>query len=190
MSVEKTYRLLLVDDEAPLRMLFSMALDDERFVTEEARDGVEANELLERDRYDLVVMDLDMPGRTGLEALKRMREVGDQTRVIFLSAYIPDFAVIQGIQMGVTDFLSKPVTLEAFRNAVASALFPERKTVLQRALGAVRVGKINRGLEILSGGGGEMEGERQVWRRALECARSRLSLQGASRQHEFRDLVA
>ncbi|MGJ8696503.1 MAG: response regulator [Verrucomicrobiaceae bacterium] len=126
-------KLLIVDDEELLRTVFSLALRSDRVTTCEAGDGHEALNMLRNQDYDLVLLDLRMPGPSGLDVLKRMRQLGDFTPVIIVSAFIPGSAVIRAISQGVTTFAGKPMTLTYLRRMVENQLSRSQHGEMERA---------------------------------------------------------
>ncbi|MBQ5359612.1 MAG: response regulator, partial [Lachnospiraceae bacterium] len=77
--------ILIVDDEGPIRMALKMAFKRENMETAEASDGIQALEMLRHDRYQLIILDVMMPGKGGYEVLQEMRRRGDNTPVLMLS---------------------------------------------------------------------------------------------------------
>lgn len=130
---KKHHRLLIVDDDQALRLLFSMALESADFQSDCASGGEEALKLLTENRYDLVLLDLRMPNVSGLEVLARMRERGDFTKVIIVSAFVPGAAVLRAASLGVTIFLGKPVTIQFLRETVHKMLNPDVYSDFDRA---------------------------------------------------------
>lgn len=100
-------RILLVDDDVELRQLISLYLSRNDLSVAEANDGVEMDRALARESFDLVVLDMMMPGEDGLAILRRMR---GHTRppVIMLSAMGEDSDRIIGLEVGADDYLAKP----------------------------------------------------------------------------------
>jgi DNA-binding response OmpR family regulator len=86
-GVMKTKKIMIVDDEDSIRLLYKEELEEEGFVVECARNGEEALEKLRFFRPDLITLDIKMPGMGGIEALKRIRETEKQLPVILCSAY-------------------------------------------------------------------------------------------------------
>src|SRR6266513_889480 len=80
-------RVLVVDDELPVRNLVRMALETEGFEVETAANGREALEKLAKNRPQVVVLDLSMPGMDGGAVMDKMRDRGIETPVLFLSAF-------------------------------------------------------------------------------------------------------
>jgi DNA-binding NtrC family response regulator len=98
-------RILIVDDEPMLRRTMSDRMKFWDCTTEEASTGEEALEMLGCKSYDLVLLDIKMPGISGLEVLATMRERNDLTDVVVLTAHASVEAAVEAIQGGATDFL-------------------------------------------------------------------------------------
>jgi len=102
-------RLLLVEDDHDMVAWLTRALKQSGFVPDLAPDASTAEGLLATGtRYDAVVLDLGLPDRHGLQVLKRLRDRGDRTPVLLLTAQatLPDR--VRGLNMGADDFLAKP----------------------------------------------------------------------------------
>lgn len=100
-------RILIVDDDPGLRSLISSFLDKHGFRTDTAGDPLEMRQMLERNRYDVIVLDVMMPREDGLSALRRLQK-DDGPPVIMLSAVGTDIDRIVGLELGAEDYLSKP----------------------------------------------------------------------------------
>ncbi|MGC6331043.1 response regulator [Rhizorhabdus sp. FW153] len=100
-------RILIVDDDPGIRTLMSSFLDKHGFRTDTAGDPIEMRELLARQPYDLIVLDVMMPREDGLSALRELqRNAGPP--VIMLSAVGTDVDRIVGLELGADDYLAKP----------------------------------------------------------------------------------
>ena len=104
-------RILVVDDEPAVRSSLSRALELERYDVAMAEDGPEALQCLADGRFDAVVLDVSMPGLDGLEVCARMREQGDRTPVLMLTARETVDARVAGLDAGADDYLVKPFAL-------------------------------------------------------------------------------
>ncbi|BCU05921.1 PP2C family protein-serine/threonine phosphatase [Allochromatium tepidum] len=126
---------LIVDDEASNRRLLGSMLVKEGFRTLEASNGREALEIFERERPDIVFMDVLMPEMDGLESTCHIKRLAgdDFVPVIFLTAVKDEQCLLRCIEAGGDDFLAKPFTLTRLR---ARVLAMERVRDLQRALAA------------------------------------------------------
>jgi len=100
-------RILIVDDDPGIRSLMSSFLDKHGFRTETAADPIEMRDKLQRQAYDLIVLDVMMPREDGLTALRQLQR-GDGPPVIMLSAVGTDVDRIVGLEMGAEDYLAKP----------------------------------------------------------------------------------
>jgi two-component system, NtrC family, sensor kinase len=135
-SVDHTYaeahdqRLLIVDDEAPLRNLFAHCLN-ERYSCETAANAPEALEWLQKEPFAMVITDIQMPGLGGIELLRKINELYRDTAVIMVSGIDRTQRVIDAIRMGAYDYLLKPCDLDVLELCVARGL--ERRTLLRNA---------------------------------------------------------
>jgi CheY-like chemotaxis protein len=80
-------KILLVDDEEHIRLLFKEELEEEGYAIGLASNGFEALEILQADRFDLVVLDIKMPGMDGIQTLNEIKKLNKNQRVILCSAY-------------------------------------------------------------------------------------------------------
>jgi two-component system phosphate regulon response regulator OmpR len=101
-------RLLLVDDDPKLRDLLHRYLNGQQFEVALAADGAAMNKLLQREPWDLIILDLMLPGEDGLSIVRRLRGAKDRTPVIMLTARGDDIDRIVGLEMGADDYLPKP----------------------------------------------------------------------------------
>ncbi len=115
-------RLLIVDDEPNVRLVFRTALESTGAEIAAAEDGESALAWLRDHVVDLVLLDLRMPVLGGQEVLEGLREAGNDVPVIVITAHgsVPD--AVAAMKLGAIDFLSKPITPEALRRAVAEVL--------------------------------------------------------------------
>ncbi|MFS8651309.1 MAG: response regulator [Caldibacillus sp.] len=118
-------KILIVDDAAFMRMMIKDILVKNGYeVVGEAQDGVEAVEKFRELRPDLVTMDITMPEMDGITALKKIREIDSNAKVIMCSAMGQQAMVIDAIQAGAKDFIVKPFqadrVLEAVRKTIGN----------------------------------------------------------------------
>nr|WP_217592720.1 MULTISPECIES: response regulator transcription factor [Cohnella] len=100
-------RILVVDDEERIRRLLRMYLEKEGYVIEEAEDGETALKLALQEEYDLIVLDLMLPGIDGMEVCSRLRQ-SKATPVIMLTAKGEEVNRVQGFEAGADDYVVKP----------------------------------------------------------------------------------
>lgn len=102
-------KILLVDDAAFMRMMLKNTLTQAGYTDiEEAGDGVEAVEKYQKLNPDLVFMDITMPNKDGLEALKEIRAIDPNAMIVMCSAMGQEAMVIDSIKSGAKDFIVKP----------------------------------------------------------------------------------
>lgn len=109
--MSKTYNVLLVDDVADLRLLVKMALEASGHfeVVAEGEDGIEAVELAELHQPDLILLDVSMPRRDGLEALPKLLAASPNSRVIMLSGFEAERLGPTARRLGAVSYLEKGV---------------------------------------------------------------------------------
>jgi two-component system phosphate regulon response regulator OmpR len=103
-----TQKVLVVDDDARLRDLLRRYLGENGFSVFVAENAQAMNRLWQRERYDLLILDLMMPGEDGLSVMRRLRGANDPTPIIMLTAKGEDVDRIVGLEMGADDYLPKP----------------------------------------------------------------------------------
>ncbi len=101
-------RILVVDDDARLRDLLVRYLGEQGYVVHGVADAAAMDRHLARERYDLMVLDLMLPGEDGLAICRRLRGVGEQLPIIMLTAKGDEIDRIVGLEMGADDYLPKP----------------------------------------------------------------------------------
>jgi len=101
-------RILVVDDDQRLRELLTRYLGEQKFEVRAVRDAQEMDKYLVRERYDLIVLDLMLPGEDGLAICRRLRATGTAPAIIMLTAKGDEVDRIVGLEMGADDYLPKP----------------------------------------------------------------------------------
>jgi DNA-binding response OmpR family regulator len=127
-------RILLVEDEQPFARAVCRGLEAEGFVVDVAADGLEGLRLATERPYDAVVLDIMLPRLNGYRVCAAMREAGDWTPVLMLTAKDGELDEAEALDTGADDFLSKPfsfVVLVARLRALARRGRQERPTVLE-----------------------------------------------------------
>jgi FixJ family two-component response regulator len=113
--------ILIVDDERNVRLMYRAALDS-MFKVDEAESGARALEAFMSRRYDVAILDLRMPGMTGLELLEKMNQLAITTPVVIVTAYADVPNAVNAMKCGAIDFLQKPVTPDQLRTIVKDIL--------------------------------------------------------------------
>ena len=104
-----------------MRTTLADILSDNGFVVKTAENGLSAVEMCQQEPYDVVLMDVRMPGIDGVEAFRRIRETLDDVHVILMSAYGEDDLKHQALQEGAMAFLDKPLNLDTVIQLIAGA---------------------------------------------------------------------
>jgi DNA-binding NtrC family response regulator len=115
-------RILVVDDEESLRRVLQVQLENRGYETSLAKNGQEALAILTESPHDLVLTDLRMPGLSGLELLKRIREHHQGTEVILLTAFGTIENAVEAMQSGAYHYVTKPVRFDELAIVIERAL--------------------------------------------------------------------
>lgn len=116
-------KILVVDDAAFMRMMVKDALTKNGFTDIiEASDGSIACSLFESEKPDLVIMDITMPNKTGIEALRDIKAADASAKVIMCSAMGQEAMVVEAIKLGALDFIVKPFKPDRIIQAVSKVL--------------------------------------------------------------------
>ena len=105
-------KILVVDDDARLRDLLNRYLNEQGFAVRVVSDATEMNRQLARERYDLMILDLMLPGEDGLSICRRLRGGGEKMPIIMLTAKGDEVDRIVGLEIGADDYLAKPFAFE------------------------------------------------------------------------------
>lgn len=105
-------RIAVIEDNTALANAIAYRLRDRGHAADVLHDGAEADAFLTRERADLVVLDINLPGMTGLDILRAMRRRGDGTPVILLTARSETQERVAGLDAGADDYLTKPFEMD------------------------------------------------------------------------------
>ncbi|HTH93619.1 MAG TPA: two-component system response regulator OmpR [Rhodocyclaceae bacterium] len=108
MNKEENHKILIVDDDLRLRQQLERYLNDQGFHARSVDGAAGMDKALSRELYDLIVLDLMMPGEDGLAICRRLRGAGNDVAVIMLTAKGDDVDRIVGLELGADDYLAKP----------------------------------------------------------------------------------
>ena len=106
----KTTKILVVDDDPQLRRVMKAALNKQGYIIGDARSGEAALEKLRDERYDLVILDRNMPGMGGIEACRSIREHSD-IGIVMLTVRKTEEEKIQALDAGADDYITKPFSM-------------------------------------------------------------------------------
>ncbi len=114
-------RLLLVDDEEGFRSTISKRLTKRGMKPVQASDGKECLDILEKEPMDVVILDVKMPGISGIDTLKAIKQTHKKIQVILLTGNVAITDGIEGIKAGAFDYLTKPVEIDHLVNKIKQA---------------------------------------------------------------------
>lgn len=127
------YNLLIAEDESKLRLIIKEYFSKRDFVVWEAEDGMEAVQLLKERTFDIILLDVMMPGLDGFQVCKAIRKDKD-TPVIFMTARVAEEDQLRGFQLKADDYITKPFSLPILYARVGALLQRQCGTVCDRSL--------------------------------------------------------
>ncbi|WP_407366648.1 response regulator transcription factor [Limosilactobacillus vaginalis] len=105
-------RILLAEDEEQLARVLKMAMEQSGYQVDAVENGQAAVELSQKNAYDAIILDIMMPIKNGIEALKEIRARGDRTYIMMLTAMAEEDDRVNGLDSGADDYLTKPFSLK------------------------------------------------------------------------------
>ena len=133
-------RVLIVDDESGIRRSLKGVFEDEGHVADVASSGEACLQMLEGGAYDLVLLDVWLPGIDGLETLRRIRQTNADTAVVMISGHATIATAVSATKLGAFDFIEKPLSIEhtllTANNAVAQRQLRTANVQLRRQIEA------------------------------------------------------
>jgi len=115
-------KILVIEDEPTLSRLLSYNLAQEGYETDVVGDGAEGYQAAVRNTYDLIILDIMLPGMNGFEVLSKLRQKGSKTPVIILTARNAEEEVVQGLKFGADDYITKPFGVAELLARVSAVL--------------------------------------------------------------------
>jgi len=140
-------RILLVDDEPLIRKGLRFSLHQDGYETDEAEDGNQALEKILSQHYDLILLDVMLPGLSGIEVCQRVRESSD-VPIIMLTAKGEDMDKILGLEYGADDYMTKPFNILEVKARIKSIL--RRASGSKKAVSVMRAGELTLKLDTRS----------------------------------------
>ena len=129
-------KILVVDDEMPIRRTLREILEFEQYDVEEAEDGFECLAKVQKEKYDVVIMDIKMPKMDGIETLERLQILSPETPVVMVSGHGNIETAVDAVKKGAFDYISKPPDLNrmliTIRNAMEKSELVTTTKVLQK----------------------------------------------------------
>jgi two-component system nitrogen regulation response regulator NtrX len=132
--------VLIVDDEPGIRESLTGVLEDDGYKTSAADSGEQCLELIKKQEFEVVLLDIWLPGMDGLETLERVREMANAPEVVIISGHGTIETAVRATKLGAFDFLEKPLSLEktliVVKNAVDARRLRDENRELRRQLQA------------------------------------------------------
>lgn len=120
-----SYKILYTDDDASIRTAVRGEIIGAGYELDEAGDGTEAIRKLEKNNYDLLLLDINMPGKSGLDVLRFIKEKKLSCRIIMLSGRLGFSVATETLKLGADEYITKPFSVEFLLLTI--------KNVLQKA---------------------------------------------------------
>lgn len=122
-------KILIVDDEPDIVEFITYSLKGKGYLTATAKDGFEAIRKAKDFRPDLILLDIMMPNKDGIQTIKELRQMPEfeDTAIIFLTALSDEKSEIEGLKVGADDYISKPIKPELLATRIRTALRRSRK---------------------------------------------------------------
>jgi signal transduction histidine kinase len=127
-------KILIVDDDPKTCNLLSLSLSPQGYEITSAHDAFQALERLEAERFNVVILDLMLPGPNGMEILRHIHEQQIDVEVIMITAYASLSSAIEALRLGAYDYITKPFQIDSVRSTVKRAL---EKQQLETRLAAI-----------------------------------------------------
>lgn len=125
-------KIMVVDDEEKIRKVLRLYLENEGFIVKEAADGHAALDMFNREKWDLIILDLMLPGIDGLEVCKEIRKT-TTIPIIMLTARDTEMDLILGLEMGADDYVVKPFSMGELTARIKAVLRRTRDDTPQEA---------------------------------------------------------
>jgi Response regulator containing CheY-like receiver, AAA-type ATPase, and DNA-binding domains len=116
------YNILIIDDEKNIRMMLEKCLESEGYGVTTAEDGFKGIELSQSSKYDIILLDMKMPGLSGIDVLGKLKETNHAIPVIMMTAYGTIESAVEAMKLGVADYIRKPFTPDIIRTVVKTVL--------------------------------------------------------------------
>lgn len=115
-------KVLVVDDDANMRESISDNLDVAGYDVSQASSGAEAMASVQKQFFDVIIMDYNLTDSTGIDVIKRIRQINTDSQIVMLTAHASLDTAIKAIQESVADFLSKPVDFDKLKHSIGNAV--------------------------------------------------------------------
>src|SRR4029077_15620845 len=128
------HKLLIVDDEPGIRESLTGILEDEGYQVESAASGEAGLELIRKTAFDVILLDVWLPGMDGLETLERVRELENAPEVLMISGHGTIETAVRATKLGAYDFLEKPLSIDKTLSLLKHAIDANQMRLENREL--------------------------------------------------------
>jgi len=133
-------QLLLVDDEERFLETTKALLDKRGVATFTAKSGLEAMEILDRQRMDVVILDVKMPGPDGVEVLRKIKQRYPLIEVLMLTGHATVESAVEGMRLGAFDYITKPCDITQLLSKAREAF--EKKRAMEEKIRKAKTARI------------------------------------------------
>ncbi|MDZ7695771.1 MAG: sigma-54 dependent transcriptional regulator [Deltaproteobacteria bacterium] len=133
------HSILVVDDQKSMREFLEIMLNKEGYQVTTAEDGEAVSPLMEKDHFDLVITDIRMRDVNGIDVLKQVKALNQETTVILISAYATAEIAVEAMKEGAFDYIPKPFKVNDFKKIVADALKTKKDAAPRTAPEKIRM---------------------------------------------------
>ena len=120
--MDENPRILVVDDDDSHRIMLRAVLSEDGYAITEAADGTEAVRAVEKDAFDVVLLDIRMTVMDGIEALTEIRKISPLVPVLIMTAFASVKTAVEALKAGAFDYLTKPLDIEELKILIEKAL--------------------------------------------------------------------
>ena len=115
-------KILIIEDEPNIRELILYNLKTNGYIGIAAEDGITGITMVQRERPDLILLDIMLPGKTGYDICKELRDEGDDTPIIMVTAKTDETDKVMGLEYGADDYISKPFGIRELMARIKAVL--------------------------------------------------------------------
>lgn len=115
-------RVLLIEDDVTIARLLKEGLEDESYAVDVANDGSEGYRTAVADDYDVIILDIMLPGMNGYEVCRALRNDGNKTPILMLTARDAERDIVEGLDTGADDYLAKPFSFDVLLARIRALL--------------------------------------------------------------------
>lgn len=116
--MNESLKILVIDDEEILRHCLDDILSDAGFKVQTASSGEEGLQLFEEEFFEIILLDIKMPGMSGIEVLKAIKKINPETKVIIITGYASVNTAVESMKLGASDYLTKPFDMNQIKESV------------------------------------------------------------------------